>query len=150
MLFRSMKDILNMRIKHREEFRPFAPVTKFDTQFKFFDLKTDSPFMLLCADVKSNYKNILSSITHVDNTARVQAVKESEESFIYKLLTYFEQIKGVPVLLNTSFNIAGQPIVESPESALQTFLSTPLDILVIENYILYKEKAKEFYDSTKK
>ena len=145
-----MKDILNMRIKHREEFRPFAPVTKFDTQFKFFDLKTDSPFMLLCADVKSNYMNILSSITHVDNTARVQAVKESEESFIYKLLTYFEQIKGVPVLLNTSFNIAGQPIVESPESALQTFLSTPLDILVMENYILYKEKAKEFYDSTKK
>ena len=94
--------------------------------------------------------NILTSITHVDNTARVQAVKESEESFIYKLLTYFEQIKGVPVLLNTSFNIAGQPIVESPESALQTFLSTPLDILVMENYILYKEKAKEFYDSTKK
>lgn len=145
-----MKDILNMRIKHREEFRPFAPVTKFDTQFKFFDLKTDSPFMLLCANVKSDYRNILSSITHVDNTARVQAIREDEDSFIYNLLTRFEQIKGVPVLLNTSFNVAGQPIVENPESALQTFLSTPLDILVIENYILYKEKAEEFYDNTKK
>ncbi|MCM1222662.1 MAG: hypothetical protein NC548_50200, partial [Lachnospiraceae bacterium] len=146
----AMKDILNMRIKHREEFRPFAPVTKFDTQFKFFDLKADSPFMLLCANVKSDYQNILSSVTHIDNTARIQAVKKNEESFIYNLLTCFEQIKGVPVLLNTSFNIAGQPIVESPESALQTFLSTPLDILVVENYIICKENITTFYDSKKK
>ncbi len=134
-----MKDILNMRIKHREEFRPFAPVTKYDTQFQIFDLKSDSPFMLLCADVKPDYRNILASITHVDNTARVQAVKKDEEPFIYELLTCFEQIKGIPVLLNTSFNVAGEPMVESPESALQTFLSTPLDILVMENYILYKD-----------
>lgn len=137
-----MKDILNMRIKHREEFRPFAPVTKYDTQFQIFDLKNDSPFMLLCADVKPNYRNILSSITHVDHTARVQAVKESEEPFIYNLLTCFEQIKGVPVLLNTSFNVAGQPMVESPESALQTFLTTPLDILVMENYVIYKDDIR--------
>lgn len=135
----AMKDILNMRIKHREEFRPFAPVTKYDTQFKIFDLKSDSPYMLLCANVKPDYRNILASITHVDNTARVQAVKKNEEPFIYELLTCFEQIKGIPVLLNTSFNVAGEPMVESPESALQTFLSTPLDILVMENYILYKD-----------
>lgn len=95
--------------------------------------------MLLCADVKPDYRNILASITHVDNTARVQAVKKDEEPFIYELLTCFEQIKGIPVLLNTSFNVAGEPMVESPESALQTFLSTPLDILVMENYILYKD-----------
>lgn len=138
----AMKDILNMRIKHREDFRPFAPVTKYDTQFQLFNLKADSPFMLLCADVKSEYRKVLSSITHVDYTARVQSVKSSEEPFIYDILTRFEQIKGVPVLLNTSFNVAGQPMVESPESALQTFLSTPLDILVIENYILYKDTVK--------
>lgn len=138
----AMKDILNMRIKHREEFRPFAPITKYDAQFQIFDLKSDSPYMLLCADVKPDYRNALASITHVDNTARVQAVKKDEEPFIYELLTYFEQIKGIPVLLNTSFNVAGEPMVESPESALQTFLSTPLDILVMENYILYKDTDK--------
>lgn len=135
----AMKDILNMRIKHREEFRPFAPITKYDAQFQIFDLKSDSPYMLLCADVKPDYRNTLASITHVDNTARVQAVKKDEEPFIYELLTCFEQIKGIPVLLNTSFNVAGEPMVESPESALQTFLSTPLDILVMGNYILYKD-----------
>lgn len=138
----AMKDILNMSIKHREEFRPFAPVTKYDTQFQIFNLKADSPFMLLCADVKFVYRKVLSSITHVDHTARVQAVKKNEEPFIYDVLTRFEQIKGIPVLLNTSFNVAGQPMVESPESALQTFLSTPLDILVMENYILYKDNVK--------
>lgn len=138
----AMKDILNMRIKHREEFRPFAPVTKYDTQFQIFDLKSDSPYMLLCADVKPDYRNALASITHVDNTARVQAVRKDKEPFIYELLTHFEQIKEIPVLLNTSFNVAGEPIVESPESALQTFLSTPLDILVMENYILYKDTDK--------
>lgn len=134
----AMKDILNMRIKHREEFRPFAPVTKYDTQFRIFDLKQDSPFMLLCADVKPDYRSQIPSVTHVDHTARVQAVTKEKEPFIYDLLTCFEQIKGVPVLLNTSFNVAGQPMVESPESALQTFLSAPLDILVMENYILFK------------
>ena len=87
----AMKDILNMRIKHREEFRPFAPITKYDTQFQIFDLKSDSPYMLLCADVKPDYRNTLVSITHVDNTARVQAVKKDEEPFIYELLTCFEQ-----------------------------------------------------------
>ena len=138
----AMKDILNMRIKHREEFRPFAPVTKYDTQFQIFDLQADSPFMLLCADVNPEYREVLSSVTHVDQTARVQAVKSDEEPFIYDLLTHFEKIRGVPVLLNTSFNVAGQPMVESPESALQTFLSTPLDILVMENYILYKDDIK--------
>lgn len=133
-----MKDILNMKIKHREEFRPFAPVTKQDAQFTIFDLQTESPYMLLCAKVQPNYLKKIPSVTHIDQTARIQAVTAEGEPFIYRLLTDFEKIKGVPVLLNTSFNVAGEPMVETPESAIQSFLSTPLDILVMENYILYK------------
>lgn len=133
-----MKDILNNRVKHREPFRPFAPTVTEEDQFVFFDLKASSPYMLLAADVKEEYRDKLASITHVDNTARVQAVSQATDPFIYSLLIELKKRIGFPVVLNTSFNVAGEPIVESPLDALNTFLSTNIDVLVIGNYMIEK------------
>jgi len=128
-----MKDIINNRIKHREPFRPFAPVVTIEKAFDIFNLKQESPFMLLAPTVKEDYKTLLPSITHVDGSARVQTVDKAVEPFIHSVLKEFEAIKGVPVIINTSFNIAGQPIVEAPSDAIQTFINNDMDILVIGN-----------------
>lgn len=134
----NMKDILNLRIKHREEFRPFAPTVAEEDQFEYFDLKASSEYMLLAPMVKEKYRAKLSSVTHVDNTARVQAVSKETDPFIHKLLLEIKKLIGVSVVLNTSFNVAGEPIVESPRDALNTFLNTNIDVLVIGNYIITK------------
>ncbi|MCM1494823.1 MAG: hypothetical protein NC089_03390 [Bacteroides sp.] len=134
-----MKNILNQRVKHREEFRPFAPTVTAEEQFKYFDLKCSSDYMLLATTVKEEYRNVLASITHVDNTARIQSVSQEQEPFIHMLLEEVKNLTGYPVLLNTSFNVAGQPIVESPLDALNTFLATNIDILVLGNYIINKK-----------
>jgi len=134
-----MKDILNNRVKHREPFRPFAPVVTEEKQFEIFALKQGSPYMLLAPSVREPYRNHLPSITHVDGTARVQSVSHQQEPFIHELLTEFEHLSGLPVLLNTSFNVAGEPIVESPEDAISTFLKTPIDVLCIGNYVVTKK-----------
>lgn len=133
-----MKDILNNRVKHREPFRPFAPTVTEEEQFDYFELKASSPYMLLAADVKEEYRLKLASITHIDNTARVQAVSKTAEPFIYLLLLELKKRIGFPIVLNTSFNVAGQPIVESPLDALNTFLSTDIDVLVIGNCVIDK------------
>ena len=134
----NMKDILNSRVKHREPFRPFAPTVLEEEQFDYFDLKTSSPYMLLAADVKEEYRLKLASITHIDNTARVQVVSKNVEPFIYDFLLELKKRIGFPIVLNTSFNVAGQPIVESPLDALNTFLSTDIDILAIGNCVIDK------------
>lgn len=134
----NMKDILNNRVKHREEFRPFAPTVIAESQFKYFDLKCSSDYMLLATTVKEPYRKDLSAITHVDNTARIQAISKTKEPFLHLLLKEVEKEINYPILLNTSFNVAGEPIVESPQDALNTFMSTDIDILVIENYIITK------------
>lgn len=134
----NMKDILNNRVKHREPFRPFAPTVIEEEQFEYFALKKSSPYMLLATDVKEEYRSKLASITHVDNTARVQAVSKDVEPFVHELLLKLKKRTGFPIVLNTSFNIAGQPIVESPLDALNTFLSADIDVLAIGNYIIDK------------
>ena len=136
--WKGMKDHLNNEVKHREYFRPFAPVVIEEKAFDIFDLKQLSPYMLLACQVKSAFADKIPAVTHVDQTARVQTVSEEQEPFIHKLLLQFEKISGVPVLLNTSFNDNGEPIVESPLDAIQTFLNTNIDILVIENYLIEK------------
>lgn len=128
-----MKDSLN-RLKGRELFRPFAPVVTTEAQFEYFELPQDSPFMLLSAAVRERYRSVLPAIVHVDGTARVQAVARDGEPFIYDLLKHFEAATGYPILLNTSFNVGGDPIVESPHDAIVTFLSAEIDVLVLENY----------------
>lgn len=138
-----MKDILNNRVKHREPFRPFAPTVIADEQFEYFDLRAPSPYMLLAANVKEEYRMKLASITHIDNTARVQAVSRTEEPFIYSLLMEVKKRTGFPIILNTSFNVAGQPIVECPLDAINTFLSTDIDVLVIGNCVIDKSTMIE-------
>ena len=133
-----MKDYLNQKVKHREYFRPFAPVVTEEMAFKIFDLKQISPYMLLACNVKDEFTAKIPSVTHIDQTARVQTINKTQEPFIYQLLLEFEKLSGVPVLLNTSFNDNGEPIVESPSDAIQTFLNTNIDVVILENYILEK------------
>ncbi len=135
----AMKDILNERVKHREEFRPFAPTVVAEDQYKYFDLKCSSDYMLFATTVKEKYRSSLASITHIDGTARIQSVSLEQEPFIHMLLEEIKKLTGFPIVLNTSFNVAGQPIVESPLDAVNTFLTTNIDILVIGNYIINKE-----------
>jgi carbamoyltransferase len=133
----SMKDYLNL-LKNREFFRPFAPVVTADAQFQYFDLRQESPFMLLAATVHPQYQTELPAITHVDGSSRVQAIEREKEPFVYDLLKAFEKLTGFPILLNTSFNIGGDPIVESPHDAIVTFLNADIDVVVLENYYVEK------------
>lgn len=134
----AMKDILNNRVKHREPFRPFAPSVIEEEQYQYFDLLKSSPYMLLATTVKPEYRENLAAITHVDGTARVQSVSKEREPFIHMFLLELKKKTGFPIVLNTSFNVAGQPIVESPTDAIDTFLLNDIDILVIGNYIIKK------------
>lgn len=133
-----IKNILNYKVKHREPFRPFAPTVIAEEQFKYFDLKLESKFMNIATTVKEEYKYQLPGITHVDGTARVQAISIESEPFIHKILMAVKQKIGFPIVVNTSFNVNGDPIVESPFDAIETFLRTQIDTLVIENYLVDK------------
>lgn len=128
-----MKDKLNMQVKHRESFRPFAPACLEETASEYFELDCPSPFMLLVAQVKK--KNI-PAVTHVDNSARVQTVNADQNPKFYSLIKEFKKLTGVPVVLNTSFNDSGEPIVETPKDAIKTFKSTNLDTLIIRDYLV--------------
>ena len=135
-----MKDILNRRVKFRENFRPFAPAVLFERQEEYFELKQYSPFMLIVAEVKKDKKKEIPSVVHIDGTARVQSVRKEATPFLYNVISAFDRITGVPVILNTSFNIKGQPIVETPQDAVECYKSTDIDCLAIGNWLLIKEK----------
>lgn len=138
-----MKDILNARVKHREGFRPFAPSVLKEYAADYFDLAGESPYMLLIAKVKEEKQKIVPAITHVDGTARVQTVTRENNGRFYDLIEKFFALTGVPVILNTSFNIAGAPIVETPADALKCFMSTEMDYVVIEDYLIEASGPKE-------
>lgn len=131
------KDILNSRVKFRESFRPFAPSVLYDYANEYFDLEQESPYMLLVFKVKKPDK--IPAVTHVDLSARVQTVTKEINSNYYDLINEFYKITGVPVLLNTSFNINGEPIVETPKDAINCFISTNIDELIIGQYLVTKE-----------
>jgi len=135
---KDMKDMLNSRVKHRESFRPFTPSVIKERAGEFFTLDVESPFMLLAPYVRPGKAEIVPAITHVDNTARVQTVAKEVNERYYDLIKAFERKTGVPMVLNTSFNVAGEPIVESPEDAIKCFLSTDIDILAIGDFLLEK------------
>lgn len=137
---KDMKDILNYRVKFREGFRPFTPSVLKERASEFFTLDTESPFMLLAPYVRPGKESLIPSVTHVDNTARVQTVTLETNEPYYRLIKAFEQQTGIPVVLNTSFNVAGEPIVETPEDAIKCFLSTDIDVLGIDNFIIKKRK----------
>jgi carbamoyltransferase len=153
----NMQKKLNLKVKFRESFRPFAPSVLREDVNRYFELDCDSPYMLLVADIKNEIKvkdnnpntlfgieklnqkrSIIPAVTHVDYSARIQTVhKETNEKF-YKLLQAFKKRTGCSVLINTSFNVRGEPIVCDPKDAIKCFLGTNLDILVMNNFIIYK------------
>jgi len=129
-----MKDVLNEKIKHRESFRPFAPSILEEYVSDYFDLDIPSPYMLLVAKVKK--PDIIPAITHVDGTGRLQSVSKNSNSLYYDLISEFHKITGVPVLINTSMNVMGEPIVNTPEQAYKMLLKTEMDYLVMGNYLI--------------
>jgi carbamoyltransferase len=135
----NIKTILNQKIKHREWYRPFAPVVKKEIANKYFDILEDSPYMSFAFAVKEEYRQILSSITHIDNTARVQTLARDTNPWLYDLLSEIEKINTYPILLNTSFNINGKPIVSSIKEAFYLLDNTDLDGLLIEQTLFIKK-----------
>lgn len=158
-----MQKNLNLKVKYRESFRPFAPAVLYEKVSEWFELNSESPYMLLVADVKKSkqlqmtneQKNLfgidklnvkrssIPSVTHVDYSARVQTVHKETNPTFHKLIEEFERITKYPVLVNTSFNVRGEPIVCSATDAFNCFMGTDLDVLVCNNFILYKENQNE-------
>ena len=136
-----MRDRINAMVKKREEFRPFAPVVLEDHMKEHFAMDEESPFMLNTYRVISNIN--LPAITHVDRSARVQTVRKDQNERLYHLLAEFYSRTGCPILLNTSFNVRGEPIVESPENALDCFFTTEINYLVIDNFVISREQNQD-------
>jgi carbamoyltransferase len=136
---KDMQDRLNALVKHREPFRPFAPSCLVEKAGEYFEGCVDSPFMLFVYPVKPDKQVQLPAITHVDGTARVQTVSRDTNPRYYGLIEAFEKLRGVPVVVNTSFNVMGEPIVNTPEDAVRCFLGTGIDVLVMGNHIATKE-----------
>ena len=155
-----MQKELNLKVKFRESFRPFAPSILREDLNEWFDLNSDSPYMLFVADIKKNLqipmtkeneklfgieklnikRSSIPAVTHVDYSARIQTVHKETNPKYHKLISIFKKLTGCPILVNTSFNIRGEPIVCTIEDAYKCFMGTNLDVLVCENFILFKEK----------
>ena len=133
-----MKDILNARVKFREEFRPFAPAVTEAAAADYFELEGISPFMLMTPRVRPGRGAEIPSVTHVDGTARVQTVSPVHQPLFHRLIEKFGELTGTPVLINTSFNIRGEPIVCTPGDALRCFLGTDIDFLAIGPFLVSK------------
>ena len=155
---KNMQTILNKKIKFRESFRPFAPAVLKEELNNFFDIqKIDSPYMLFIGHLKNNLRinenneenlfgldklnfvrSLLPAITHVDFSSRIQTVDKKTNPKFYKLLKCFGLKTGYPILVNTSFNIRGEPIVCSPKDSYNCFIKTKMDVLALENFIIIK------------
>jgi carbamoyltransferase len=158
-----MQKNLNLKVKYRESFRPFAPAVLFEKVSEWFEINSESPYMLLVAEVKKSKQlqmtdqqkslfgidklNIkrsnIPSVTHVDYSARIQTVHKETNPTFHKLIEEFERITDYPVLVNTSFNVRGEPIVCSATDAFNCFMGTDLDVLVCNNFILYKDSQNK-------
>jgi carbamoyltransferase len=160
-----MQSVMNLKIKFRESFRPFAPCVLIEDAGEYFEFNSEqeSPYMLLVANVSNNKllsveekasdlkgldklkvkRSIIPAVTHVDNSARIQTVDPQRHPKLYPLMKRFKEKTGCPVIINTSFNIRGEPIVCSPEHAYRCFMATNMDVLVMENFLLYKTEQPE-------
>jgi len=132
-----MKDILNARVKNREAFRPYAPSVLEEDAGDYFEDALSSPYMLMVFQVKKAKQAVIPAVTHYDSSSRIQTVSKATNLRFWSLLNEFKKITGVPVLLNTSFN-ENEPIVYSPEQAIDCFLRTKMDVLVMGNYLVSK------------
>jgi carbamoyltransferase len=140
-----MRDVLNMKIKFREGFRPFAPSVLADRASEWFEIDCDSPYMLLVAQVREG-RRVIPSVTHVDNSARLQTVTRDVAPLYYALIAEFGRITGVPVVINTSFNVRGEPIVCTPHDAYLCFMRTNMDHLVLGHHLLDKKEQPPLRD----
>jgi carbamoyltransferase len=163
-----MQSVMNLKIKYRESFRPFAPAVLRERVSDYFQMDTDSPYMLLVAPVSEKRRTQLTeeqktlwgidllnvpksdvpAITHVDYSARVQTVHQETNPRFYSLIKAFERKTGCGVIVNTSFNVRGEPIVGSPEDAFRCFMRTEMDVLVLENCLLYKSEQQKLANDT--
>jgi carbamoyltransferase len=161
-----MQSNLNLKIKFRESFRPFAPAVLRHRVSEYFDIDCDSPYMLMVAPVQESKRivmtedqerlfgieklniprSVIPAVTHVDYSARIQTVTEEDHPIFFKLITNFDSLTNCPVLVNTSFNVRGEPIVCTPESAYVCFMRTNMDILVINNLLFIKEEQPEWQE----
>jgi len=155
-----MQSMMNLKIKFRESFRPFAPAVLREQVGSWFELEGDSPYMLLVADVRPTRRlpvteesrsvwgieqlnlprSTVPAITHVDYSARIQTVRRETNPFFYDVIDAFYRLTGCPIVVNTSFNVRGEPIVCTPEDAYRCFMRTNIDALVLENYLLLKQE----------
>ena len=131
-----MKDILNEKIKHRESFRPFAPSVLEEFSSDYFEIDIPSPYMLMVAKVKQPEK--IPAVTHVDGTARLQTVSKESNPLYYELINQFYKITEIPIVINTSMNVMGEPIVNTPSDAYNMILKTDMDYLVLGNNLISK------------
>jgi len=138
---REMQDIVNLKIKFRESFRPFAPTVLLDKAPEYFELDRQSPYMLLVTLVREN-KRVIPAVTHVDGSARVQTIAREDNPLYYDLIEEFYKLTGIPVIINTSFNVRDEPIVCTPEDAYTCFMRTKMDNLVMGDFIMRKEEQK--------
>ena len=162
----AMQSKMNLKIKYRESFRPFAPAIMREHVSEYFDIDSDSPYMLLVAPVKESRRKPMTAeqeklfgiaklnvprsdipaVTHVDYSARIQTVTKEEHGTFYKLLSAFKDQTGCPVLVNTSFNVRGEPIVCTPTDAYRCFMRTEMDCLVVNNYLMLKEEQPKWQE----
>ena len=163
---------LNQKIKYRESFRPFAPSVLKEDVSDYFELEDESPYMLLVENVKEERRNVahvredldkykgnmleivkkkrsdIPAVTHVDYSARIQTVTQEMNSYYYHIISAFKKLTGCSVIVNTSFNVRGEPVVCTPKNAYECFMRTDMDVLVLEKCILYKEEQPEFAEQT--
>jgi carbamoyltransferase len=134
----AMKDIVNKKVKHREPFRPFAPSVLEERSGEYFEIDCASPFMLLVCRVKEGMRSRIPATVHVDGTARLHTVRRDWNPRFYDLIREFGRLTAVPVVLNTSFNVRGEPIVCTPEDAIRCFLGTQMDALFLDRFLIEK------------
>jgi carbamoyltransferase len=133
-----MREHINLTIKQRESFRPLAPVVPLEHLSSYFEGVEESPYMLFVARVRDEFRHRLAAVTHIDGTARVQTVREEDNEFLHRLLGLVGQATGVPVLLNTSLNLRGEPIAETPRDAVTIFMQRPIDMLILGDWAVRK------------
>jgi carbamoyltransferase len=138
-----MRKIINMKIKFREGFRPFAPTILEEHISDYFEIDRPSPYMLLVAQVREPYRSQLHAITHVDGSARIQSVSREQDALYYDLIKTFHGRTGCPVVINTSMNVRGEPIVNTPEDAYLCFMRTNMDALACGPFLLLKDQQPE-------
>lgn len=144
-----MKEILNEKVKHREKFRPFAPVITAEDVHDYFDIdKDEEPFMLFVYPIKKDKRKFLPTVTHVDGSGRLQTITKKQNARYYNVIKAFQKFSKIPVLVNTSFNIRGEPIVCTPHDAYRCMMGTGIDYLVIDRFIIArKDNPKDMWDS---